>query len=245
MIFDVNISWGVWPFQPLRFASVAKLKKSLLKNGIYGGLVRSAEAAFSPDLEHCNRKLSINFKTDDNFIPVPTISPRNQEWKHLLESEIRFFAVYPSYHDYSVLSIEFAELAKWLENKNKVLIVVVRQEDERGHNKLCQIPPVPVTEINKLGRQFINLKIICLNCYFGELKTLLTDVPNVNADIAFAETMNTIRTIEEQFGHQQIVFGSHTPFLYSKAALMKLKNSGVSEGIFNAIASENIKRILK
>ena len=245
MIFDVNLSWGNWPFQPFPFESALALTKSLRKKGIRGGFVRSADAVFSPDLEYCNQKLFQNFKVDNDFIPVPTISPRNRKWKSWLESGNRFFVVYPSYHDYSILSTEFEELAHTLDASKKVLMVVMRQEDERGQNKLCRIPPVPAAEINHLGREFTNLKIICLNGYLGELKTLLTGAPNVNADIAFMETLNTVRTIEEQFGHRQILFGSHTPFLYTESGLMKWKNAGVDNQSSSAIACKNIIAMLK
>jgi hypothetical protein len=73
MILDMNISWGNWPFQKDRFSTVKKLKSFLRKNGIGGGLVRSAEAAFAPDLEYCNEKLFAEFKDNDDFIPVPTV----------------------------------------------------------------------------------------------------------------------------------------------------------------------------
>ena len=247
MILDMNISWGNWPFQKDRFSSVKKLKAFLRENGIGGGLVRSAEAAFAPDLEYCNEKLFAEFKDNDDFIPVPTVNPAYSEWKELLASDraMPAVAVYPGYHGYSVLSEGFTELACTLENRNIALIVVVREEDERGHNKFCQIPSVPVKEINELGKNEPKLNIICLNCYFHELKILLSNATNINADIAFAETLNTIKSILQVVGHEQIVFGSHTPFLYTVSALMKLKDSDVDERVFRSIATENAKRILK
>lgn len=246
MITDVNISWGNWPFQSFRFATPSEMKDFLKKNGISGGLVRSAEAAFSPDLEECNRKLFSEFDGKDGFIPVPTVNPYYSEWMKLLDSRnFPVFAIYPSFHDYSVLSEEFTELAGAVAVKSGVLLIVVRQEDERGHHKLCKVPAVPVSEINILARKFPALKIIALNCYFGEIKILLDGVTNVFSDIAFAETHNTISAILEFADPGQIVFGSHTPFLYTAASLMKFKDAVVGEKITRSISSENAERILK
>lgn len=246
MILDMNISWGCWPFQQFRFSTAAAMKEFLRQNGIGGGLVRAAEAAFAPDLELCNRKLTEEFSGDDGFIPVPALNPYYSEWKRLDASgTFPAAVVYPGYHDYSVLSGEFASLAAMLAGKNMTLVIAVRQEDERGQHKFCKIAPVPVREINALGRNFPDLNIICLNCYFGELEPLLLNAPNINADLAFAETTHTIRTIAAQLGYRQLVFGSHTPFLYTRAALMKLEDSRNDEKTAQAVAAENAKRILK
>lgn len=246
MITDANISWGNWPFQSFRFAASSEMKEFLKKNGISGGLVRSAEAAFSPDLEECNRNLFNEFDGKDGFIPVPTVNPYYSEWMKLVGSlNVPAFAVYPSFHDYGILSEEFAELAGAIAAKSGVLLIVVRQEDERGHHRLCKIPAVPVSEINALARKFPALKIIALNCYFGEIKILLDGVTNVFSDIAFAEILNTISAILEFADPARIVFGSHTPFLYTAAALMKFKDAVVEEKISRAIGSENLERILK
>ncbi|MDD5600087.1 MAG: hypothetical protein PHV82_19230 [Victivallaceae bacterium] len=244
MIFDINISWGHWPFYEIGYGSAEKLKSFLRSNGIEGGLIRAAEAAFAPDLERCNAKLFAAFKGNDNFIPVPTVNPVYPQCTQLLDSGQSLpaaVAVYPGYHDYSVLSAEFAILAGALENLNITLLIAVRQEDERQHYKFCRIPAVPVAEINELGRKFPKLRIIALNCYFGELKKLLPDAPNICADIAFAEMLNTLRAILQDVDYRQLVFGSHTPFFYTVPALMKLKDARLDEKILNAVTGGNVQ----
>ncbi len=239
MIFDVNLSWGSWPFQESRFDSVRSFKGFLRTNGISGGFVRSSEAVFAPDLEHCNKKLFMDFRSGDGFIPAPTVNPSFLEWKDLLHpgKAISALVACPGYHGYNVMDEGFSELAGALENTNIILLLVIRQEDERQHYKYCRIPPVPVAEINKLGRKFPHLNIICLNSYFGELKILLTGAPNIRADIAFVETLNTLDTTLREIDHKQIVFGSHTPFLYTESALMKLKDSSINKKIYQSITA--------
>lgn len=246
MILDLNLSWGYWPFQDFRFSILPEMKKFLEGNGMCGGLVRSAEAAFASDLEACNRKLFENLKNCDGFIPVPTVSPYYSEWKMLCDSgKASVCAVFPGYHGYSVLSDEFAVLAEAFEKKNLTLLIVVRQEDERAQHKLCRIPAVPIHEINELGQRYPGLRIVCLNCYFRELQPLLQNAPNIKADIAFVETLNTINSVAQQIDCQQIVFGSHTPFLYPHAALRKLADSSVADNIKQSIAFGNAEKILK
>lgn len=246
MILDVNISWGNWPFQYFGFASIPEMKNFLLKNGIRGGLIRSAEAAFNPDLTTCNKKLFEQVREDDAFIPVATVSPFYSEWKNLCDSgKSPICAVFPSYHGYSLLANEFVALAENFEKKNLALLIVVRQEDERAHHKLCKIPPVPIDEVNALAKRHPKLGIICVNCLFGELQPLLKDAPNVFADIAFVETMNTMNTVVAKIGSRQIVFGSHTPFLYTEAALRKLKDLAADKNIVEDIAFANAQKIVK
>lgn len=245
MILDMNISWGHWPFQEFGFSKLPEMIHVLVKTGIRGGLIRSAEAAFAPDLELCNRKLFEALKGSDAFIPVPTVSPFYSEWKALCDSgKASVCAIFPGYHGYSVLSDEFAALVETFEKKKLALLIVVRQEDERAHHKLCKIPSVPIHEINELGKRYPGLRMICLNCYFGELQPLLKNAPNISADIAFVETLNTMDRVIEKIGCQQMVFGSHTPFFYTEAALRKLRDSSADEKIMQAIAFQNAQRIL-
>lgn len=245
MILDMNLSWGHWPFQYFGFPNLPDMIHFLEKAGIRGGLVRSAEAAFAPVLELCNRKLFEDLKGADAFIPVPAVSPFYSEWKALCDSsKASVCAIFPGYHGYSVLSDEFAALAETFEKKNRTLLIVVRQEDERAQNKLCRIPAVPIDEINALGKRHPGLRIICVNCYFGELQPLLKNTPNIFADIAFVETLNTLDTVIEKIGCQQIVFGSHTPFLYTEAALRKLRDSSADKKVMDSIAFQNAKRIV-
>lgn len=245
MISDVNISWGNWPFQSFRFSIPSEMKEFLKQNGINGGLVRSSEAAFSPDLGECNRKIFREFDGKDGFIPIATVNPFYSEWKKLIASAKRpLFAIFPAFHDYSILSEEFAELAEALAARNGTLLVVVREEDERGHHKLCKIPPVPMAEINSLAKKFPSLKIIALNCYFGEIKPLLDGVTNISADIAFAEKQDTVKSLLKDVSAKQLVFGSHTPFLYTDSSLRKLKDAEILPEEHDNIASGNLDRIL-
>ena len=71
----------------------------------------------------------------------------------------------------------------------------------------------------------------------------LKNTNNVLIDIPFTEHLNTIQMLLEAALSSRILFGSHTPFFYTRAALMKLQAPELKKTDRENIAYKNAVKI--
>ena len=55
--------------------------------------------------------------------------------------------------------------------------------------------------------------------------------------------LDTVKDLLEQVSAEQVLFGSHTPMLYTRAAVMKWQLADVSEEIKQQIAHGNVQQL--
>jgi hypothetical protein len=230
MIVDVNVSLGSWPFRDFSVDSAEKLNRCLKKLHIGQAWVRSSRAAFLTDTEVDNEKLRCKLKSYPDLIAVPTVNPVLSQWKKSARDSV-IINIYPSYHRYRVDSREICQLAEKLVKKKGILLITMRMEDSRGMHPDCFIPDVPVEGIKFIADKYPELKIICLNATVFEMEKLLDEKPNIYCDTAYAESGDTIKNIIDKVDYSKIIFGSHTPFFYTGAELMKIEYSAVSSQV--------------
>jgi uncharacterized protein len=63
-------------------------------------------------------------------------------------------------------------------------------------------------------------------------------------DIAMLEGVNGIANLLQQIPLNRLLFGSHSPQFYFESALLKLKESQLSEAQLKAICRENAERLV-
>ena len=59
---------------------------------------------------------------------------------------------------------------------------------------------------------------------------------NIHVDLSFVERLDTVAALLAEVPARQVLFGSHTPFLYTRAAVMKLRTAAVGRRELRAIA---------
>lgn len=245
-MIDINTALGHWPFMRFPQTTPAKLSRHLKKEGITQALVASIDAIFYPDPDVYNRLLAASLKSFPELLPVFTVNPVLANWEKIVESSrIKAVKIYPGYHNYSLLSDQVYLLAGKLIENNMSLMVQIRVEDERSHHPLCQIPPVPVADIVRFAEKYPSLPVICLCPYFAELIPLTSGNENVYVDISFVETMNTVNRVLKDVPAGKILFGSHTPFLYTRAAAMKTEYAEIDRKTYKMITETNAKKVFK
>ena len=136
---------------------------------------------------------------------------------------MRAVKVHPNYHLYDLAGECGQALAASLSERDLPLLVQMRVEDERNQYPPLQISGVPVEQVQELATAHPELPIICLCAYLPEAVQLAQSAGRVLVDVAFVETLDTIAGfLERGVPAERVVFGSHTPFLYTRAARMKL-----------------------
>ncbi len=266
MIIDVNCSVGSWPFRDLPVTTAGALSSHAQGERIDSALVSSLDAVFRPDPDFCNLRLAEELDVFDNLIPVPVINPRIARFGVQIEEYLALglpaIKIHPNYHGYSLDYGNVDRLASILAERNIPLMVTIRLEDERFHPPNMGVPPVPMEEIRELAIAHPSLDLVCLNAYGREIRQFMnaggTDkspevrneeapgVPdNVYFDIAFVEFFKTIDEMLTYVSKDRILFGSHTPFFVTRAALMKLVWSDCEDEIIEGISSPNAENLFR
>ena len=246
MIIDVNATFGFWPFQKFRQDTPAKLARHLKSEGISKAIVSSMESVLFPDPLVYNRILIKKLKPYSSLVPVMVVNPRLANWKDslALSGKVKAVKVFPNYHTYSLSSKHMTALMNELVARNMVLLLQMRLEDERNQYPLMKVAGASRRGIIKLAKRFPKVPIICLCSYFYEAIELVKKTSNVHVDIAFAERLDTVSSLLEKIPARGVLFGSHTPFLYTRSAVMKLKCAQISRHTREAIAFKNAHRLL-
>ncbi len=248
MIIDANVSLGHWPFRKFLPDSAAKLSKHLESEGVSSALVSAAEAGFCLDPDIYNKLLIRKLRPYSNLMPIMVINPSLSNWlktlrRYVDSPEIKAVKILPNYHNYSLARKYVAELMNELTVGKIPLLIQMRMEDERSHHPLLKVSGVDCKEVIKLAGRFPRIPILCLCPYFGEAALLVKETANIYVDISFVERLDTVASLLKEIPATRVLFGSHTPFLYTRSAIMKIKDASISRKDFNAIAFNNARRL--
>jgi predicted TIM-barrel fold metal-dependent hydrolase len=243
MIIDCNVGFGHWPFARFAEDTPAKLDRVLAREGIDRALVSSAEAVLYEEPEECNRELERKLARFPRLVPVPVASPRVKSAAAILAKPgIRALKLIPNYHAYSLTDHRAVDLCARAAELRIPVLVQMRVEDERSHYELLKVPGVTVEEIASLAARLSGLSIVALCPYFAEA-VRLAEIPDVYVDISYAETLDTLGRLCARVPAAKVLFGSHAPWLYARAAVRKLALSSIDEGERRAIGAGNAARL--
>jgi len=249
MLIDINVSLGYWPFQKFQEDAPAKLAKHLTGEGISLSLVSSIETIFYPDPDVYNKILLKKLKPFPNLMPVMVVNPSLPNWKEMLNKyrqyqKAKIIKIFPNYHNYLLSSPHIDDFMDELEKNKMSLIIQKRMIDERHQYPLLKVAGVEEEEIVKLANRFPKVPIIVFCCHLREAVSMIKKTLNIDTDISFVETMDTVKTLLKQIPAKRVLFGSHTPFLYTRSAIMKIKSADIPASDLKAIMYGNICRLL-
>jgi predicted TIM-barrel fold metal-dependent hydrolase len=244
MIIDVNTSVGRWPFQAFDTDSPKALAGHLKSAGVAKAFVTSIESILFPDPAVYDAKLFRAAGPVPMLTPVPTLNPTLSNWREALARRgLKAVSIIPNYHQYGLDDERVAELMEALKAKRLPLMIRMRVEDERNQHPLMKVPGVGVDGIIGLAKRFPEVPIVCLCAYLHEATELAHKTDNVHFDISFIESFDTLATLLRKAPVERVLFGSHTPFLYTGAVLMKLTRARISKRAADAISRGNAERV--
>jgi len=221
MLVDVNCWTGHWPFQKLLPREPADL---------------------------ANEELFRKLRGLPRLHPVPVVNPALGNWNDLLDRYrrmgVRALALLPSYHGYSLNSSTMALfMDAWRETGSPPLMIYVRLEDERSHHPLCKVPPVEADHLAQFAGRFAEHTFVVCCSYFREARALLSQTENVLVDVSFIERFRTMASLLELADAGRLLFGSHTPFLYTRSSLMKVRSPHITDEARERITHANAGRV--
>jgi len=246
-IFDVNLSFGHWPFQALRTETPSRLAALMARAGISAGLVSSIDAVLLPAPDDENQRLFSLLTKHPHLIPVPVINPLLPQWPDAIgryAAHTPAVKLYPNYHGYRLGAPCVAELMRQLGRRRLALVLPLRIEDERSHHPLMKVPAVPADDVLALARAFPKVPIVCCCPYAREAARLVRGPANLHVDISMVDGMDPVQALVRAGSSRRVLFGSHTPFLYAMAAVMKVTESDLSRTDQRRVLRDNAARML-
>lgn len=248
--FDANTWLGRWPFSFAPGYTARTLRTHLTKHGIERALVSPLDAVLQPEPGPANRELLHSTRDVRGLEPVPVINPALGNWREVLaacaaDARVRAVRVLPNYHDYSVRGPAMAQLVAELKERGLRLIVQMQLIDARHEFHAMTIKPVPAADLVVLLKRHRGLPMLASGLMRPDIMKLAPKFPSLLCDLSFAEWHDTMEHLLTSVPVRQLSFASHTPFLITAAACVKLDSSTLRTAQKKAVGAENLERFLR
>lgn len=253
-LIDANVTLSRWPCRRLPLDETPALMARLRSQGVKQAWAGSFDGLLHKDLAAVNARLAEECRKNGRGLLVPfgSVNPALPSWEEDLrrchqEHQMPGIRLHPNYHGYKLDDPAFARLLDLARERGLIVQLVVTMEDERTQHRLMRVPPVDVTPLPAQLTSRPNLRILLLNWSRGVSSALLAKLSAAGQayfDIATLEGVGGVANLLKQVPADRVVFGSHAPFFYFESALLKLKESALSEPQATAIRTGNARRLL-
>jgi predicted TIM-barrel fold metal-dependent hydrolase len=254
-LIDVNVNLSHWPLRRLRGDDTAALVAMLRRHGVVQAWAGSFDGLLHKDIASANSRLADECRRHGHglLLPFGSINPKLPDWEEELrrcaeEQRMAGIRLHPNYHGYKLDDPDFARLLRQAAQRRLLVQLAVVMEDERMMHPLLRVEPVDPAPLLALITQTPNVRLVLLNV----LRTLrgqpladLIAAGKVYVEISMLEGVGGIANLLGQVPVHRVLFGSHAPLFYFESALLKLKESPLSEEQQRAIRRENAKRLLE
>jgi uncharacterized protein len=254
-LVDTNISLGRWPCRRLPLDEVSALVAKLRSLGVKEAWAGSFDGLLSKDLAAVNARLTEECRKHGRgmLMPFGSVNPTLPAWEEDLrrcreEHRMPGIRLHPNYHGYKLDDPAFARLLDLASGCGLIVQLVVTMEDERTQQHLMRLPHVDVAPLLDLLSSRPSARLVLLNWFRGVKGALLPKLAaagQICFDIATQEGVGGVANLFKQVPSDRVLFGSHAPFFYFESALLKLKESVMSEGDLGAVRSGNARRLLR
>jgi len=254
MIVDVNVNLSRWPFRRLSHDETARLVAKLREQQISQAWAGSFDGLLHKDVAAVNARLADECRKfgEVRLVPFGSVNPTLPDWQDDVrrcheQHGMPGIRLHPSYHGYRLDDPRFAELVQQATERDLVVQLVIRMEDDRTQHPLLRVDDVDVTPLPDIVAAVPNLRLVVLN----GLRTLskasigqLAASGQVWFEIAMQEGVGGIGNLLKLVPLERILFGSHFPLFYLESALLKLQESELGEFQKRAIRADNARKLL-
>ncbi len=255
MTIDVNVSLSRWPFRRLPLDELRPLIQKLHAVGVTQAWVGSFDGLFHKDLDGVNARLTRDCELAPRGLlrPFGTVNPMLPDWREDLRRchEVHHMPgirLHPNYHGYQLDNPRFAELLALAAARGLIVQMAVRMEDPRMQHPLARVKDVDTAPLANLVTGCPGLQLMLLNAVQsvrGNALKKLVATNRVFFEIATLEGMAGIARTLKQMPLSLLLFGSHSPYFVIESALLKLRESPLTDAQKTAICNGNASRVAK
>lgn len=234
MIIDVNACLGHYPFRSLRNTSASDMVALMDRSGIARALVASLPAVFYRDAHRGNEELFAAIAPfGARFAPVGTINPAYVGWERDLadcveRAKVKAVQLVPDYHGYALTDERGRAALKRIAEYGVPLLLRQRFEDRRQRHAFDRAEDVSGAALVEAAKAFPTLRFLLVNWAALDGRRLIDAGLKGRCLIDFARMQVVFRKevprLIEAMGVEAVAFGSHAPFDYVAASLVKLEN---------------------
>jgi uncharacterized protein len=255
LIIDTNVNLSRWPFRRLPGDETPELVSRLRKKNVVQAWAGSFDGLLHKDIGAVNARLAAECRTHGkNFLlPFGSINPKLPGWQEDLrrcweEHKMPGIRLHPNYHGYALDDPSFAELLRLAATRGLIVQIALSMEDIRTQHPLMRMPPVDVSALPQRIEREPEARLMLLNwtpSLRGPLLDPLVKLRTVCFDISMVEGIEGVARLVERVSPERVLFGSHSPFFYFDAALLKMKESGLPQDRQQAVFEGNARRMLR
>ncbi|MFO1020901.1 MAG: amidohydrolase family protein [Planctomycetales bacterium] len=255
MITDTNVWLGRYPTRRLPFDDTPTLVARLRENKVTLAWAGSFEMLLHQDMEGVNARLAEECRqhAPNLLLPFGGINPVLPDWE---EDVRRCHEVHhmpgirltPGLHGYALDNPFVNRLCALASERNLLVQIVVRIDDERTQHPLLKAADVDVKPLIKLLPQYPTLKLMLLNgLHNAGVQAFLSDpsANRVSFDIATLEGVGGIEKTLKRLTPDRLCFGSHFPFFVWESAKLKLQESALPQPILEQITHRNAEALVR
>jgi predicted TIM-barrel fold metal-dependent hydrolase len=254
LITEVNVSLSRWPFRRLTGDEPAALAAGLRKRNVSQAWAGTFDGIFHKDLSAANARLAKDCRTHGAgfLLPFGSINPKLPDWQEDLrrcheEHKMPGIRLHPNYHGYKLDDPAFRELLRLASGRKLIVQLALTMEDERTQHPLMRVPPVDIAPLSGVIKSSPELRLVVLNCYPAfriEALKELSSSGEIYFDFAMVERIGAVSRLAAQVSFPRVLFGSNSPLYYFESALLKVRESGLTQAQSNAVFAENASRLM-
>lgn len=251
MILDCNCWLGDWPFRKLPQTTAAELVELLDGYGVTQAFVGHFAGVFYRDMAAANDLLLEAVSGhEDRLLPWAAINPAFPGWEDdLQEAAAGGFAgvrLYPNYHGYELGDECLRDLLGAARALRWPVAIYPKLQDERLHHWRMPVPATDLSALPELVAAFPDLPLIIMGqgVPFAQQFQSLFAGSRLLMDLSRCEGIGGVADLVRTIGAEHVLFGSHAPFFYLEAAVLKLQEAGLPDNDRDAILHRNAVRLL-